>query len=84
MPIYLLGRELEDCFPVGFLPPNQALFVAIMSYNGGMNFGLLADYDSMEDVEVIAHGIERALTELATAAEEAGRARAEEASPAQA
>jgi diacylglycerol O-acyltransferase len=72
MPIYLLGRELEDCFPVGFLPPNQALFVAIMSYNGGINFGLLADYDSMDDVGVIADGIERALAELGTAAEEAG------------
>ena len=32
-----------------------------MSYNGGINFGLLADYDSMDDVEVIAEGIERAL-----------------------
>ena len=72
MPIYLLGRELEDCFPVGFLPPNQALFVAIMSYNGGINFGLLADYDSMDDVGVIAEGIERALAELSDAAAEAG------------
>ena len=57
LPLYLLGRELQDCFPVGFLPPNQALFIAIMSYNGGINFGLLADYDSMEDVEVIAEGL---------------------------
>ena len=59
IPLYLLGRELEDIFPVGFLPPHQALFVAIMSYNGGINFGLLADYDSMDDLEVIAEGIER-------------------------
>ncbi len=29
-----------------------------MSYNGGVNFGLLADYDSMDDVDVIADGIE--------------------------
>jgi WS/DGAT/MGAT family acyltransferase len=72
MPIYLLGRELEDCFPVGFLPPHQAVFVAIMSYNGGINFGLLADYDSMDDVGVIADGIERALAELGHAADDAG------------
>jgi hypothetical protein len=84
VPIYLLGRELEDIFPVGFLPPNQALFVAIMSYNGGINFGLLADYDSMDDVGVIADGIERALTDLVSAAEEAGRAQAEQPSAAQA
>ena len=73
MPLYVLGRELEDIFPVGFLPPNQALFVAIMSYNGGVNFGLLADYDSMDDVDLIAEGIERSIAELADAAEAAGR-----------
>jgi WS/DGAT/MGAT family acyltransferase len=77
MPLYVLGRELEDIFPVGFLPPHQALFVAIMSYNGGVNFGLLADYDSMDDLELIARGIERSIAELADAAEAAG----EEAEP---
>ena len=84
VPIYLLGRELQDIFPVGFLPPHQALFVAIMSYNGGMNFGLLADYDSMDDVEVIAAGIERALGDLADAADEARRAQTPEQPAAQA
>ena len=58
IPLYVLGRELEDIFPVGFLPPHQALFVAIMSYNGGINFGLLADYDAIDDVAEIAAGIE--------------------------
>jgi diacylglycerol O-acyltransferase / wax synthase len=74
MPLYVLGRELEDIFPVGFLPPHQALFVAIMSYNGGVNFGLLADYDSMDDLELIAQGIERSIAELADAAEAAAEA----------
>ncbi len=69
VPLYVLGRELEDVFPVGFLPPNQALFVAIMSYNGGVNFGLLADYDSMDDLDLIAEGIERSISELAAAAD---------------
>ncbi len=68
VPLYVLGRELEDIFPIGFLPPNQALFVAIMSYNGGVNFGLLADYDAMDDVDVIASGIETAIAELVDAA----------------
>jgi diacylglycerol O-acyltransferase / wax synthase len=71
VPLYVLGRELEDIFPVGFLPPNQALFVAIMSYNGGVNFGLLADYDTMDDVQVIADGIERSIAELVEAADAA-------------
>ncbi len=69
LPLYVLGRELEDIFPVGFLPPHQALFVAIMSYNGGINFGLLADYDAIDDVDAIAAGIEASIAELAEAAE---------------
>jgi diacylglycerol O-acyltransferase / wax synthase len=77
IPIYILGRELQDVFPVGFLPPNQALFVAIMSYNGGINFGLLADYDAMDDVDVVASGIERAIAELAAVAEDAAAERHE-------
>jgi hypothetical protein len=42
--------------------------VAIMSYNGRVGFGLLADYDSMEDVEAIAAGLNRSLAELEQAA----------------
>jgi diacylglycerol O-acyltransferase len=79
VPLYVLGRELEEIFPVGFLPPNQALFVAIMSYNGGVNFGLLADYDAMEDVGVVAEGIERGIAELVEAAEESSSVRTAEA-----
>ncbi len=70
IPLYVLGRELQDIFPVGFLPPNQALFIAIMSYNGGINFGLLADYDTIDDVGSIAEGIEASIAQLAAAADE--------------
>jgi WS/DGAT/MGAT family acyltransferase len=68
MPLYVLGRELQDVYPVAFLPENHALAVAIMSYNGKVGFGLLADYDSMEDIEVIGDGINEALAELEAAA----------------
>ena len=68
MPLYVLGRELEEVFPVAFLPQNHALAVAIMSYNGKVGFGLLADYDSMEDVEVVSNGISESLAELEEAA----------------
>ncbi len=53
-PLYLLGRRLLDTFPIAFLPENHALAIAIMSYDGGINFGLLADHDSMDDVDSIA------------------------------
>jgi diacylglycerol O-acyltransferase / wax synthase len=63
-PLYVLGRQLEDLFPLAFLPKNHALAVAIMSYNGGIDYGLLADYDALPDVDVIADGIDAALHEL--------------------
>ncbi len=70
IPLYVLGRRLEDVFPIAFLPPDHALAIAIMSYNGGINFGLLADYDSMEDVDAIAAGIKQEIAELLRAARE--------------
>ena len=83
IPLYLLGRELEDAFPVAFLPENHALAIAIMSYNGGMDFGLLADYDSMEDVVLIADGLSQSLAELLEAAQAVeAQAQAEIATPA--
>jgi diacylglycerol O-acyltransferase / wax synthase len=71
LPLYVLGRELQDAIPVAFLPSEHALAIAIMSYNGGVDFGLLADYDAMEDVEVIAEGISDSITELLDAARSA-------------
>jgi diacylglycerol O-acyltransferase len=74
IPLYVLGRELEEVFPVAFLPQNHALAVAIMSYNGRICFGLLADYDSVEDADSIASGIETSLAELEAAASAAAAA----------
>ena len=64
VPLYLLGRKLEDLFPVAFLPENHGLAIAIMSYNGGIDYGLLGDYDALPDIDVVAEGIENALQEL--------------------
>jgi diacylglycerol O-acyltransferase / wax synthase len=69
LPLYVLGRELQDVFPVAFLPENHALAIAIMSYNGGIDFGLLGDYDAMEDIDSIATGISESLADLRGAAE---------------
>jgi hypothetical protein len=78
MPLYVLGRKLEDLFPVAFLPSHHALAVAIMSYNGSIDYGLLADYDALPDLDLIVEGIEASLDELLVAAR-ARQAKAEEA-----
>ena len=71
IPLYVLGRELQDVFPVAFLPENHALAIAIMSYNGSIDFGLLGDYDAMEDIEMLATGLTESLDDLRSAAEAA-------------
>jgi diacylglycerol O-acyltransferase len=67
-PLYLMGRELKDLFPMVPLAGNQALGIAIMSYNGTINFGLVGDFDLMADLEDFASDLEAALAELAAAA----------------
>src|SRR6478735_6086228 len=67
-PLYVLGRELLDLFPIAFLPENQALAIAIMSYNGGMDFGLLGDYDALQDIEDLGEALRVSLAELVDAA----------------
>jgi WS/DGAT/MGAT family acyltransferase len=67
-PLYVLGRELRDLFPVAFLPENQSLAVAIMSYNGAIDFGLLGDYDAMPDIAEFGDALAASLAELVDAA----------------
>jgi diacylglycerol O-acyltransferase len=64
LPLYVVGREMRAVFPIAFLPKDHALAIAIMSYNGQMNFGLLGDYDAMPDLEELGAAIEGALAEL--------------------
>src|SRR6202012_6149447 len=54
IPFYLRGRELVAIHPVGFLARRHGLAIAILSYNGRVSFGLLADPDSVPGVERIA------------------------------
>src|SRR4051794_4371265 len=67
-PLYLMGREMIDMFPMVPLAPRQALGVAIMSYNGMVNFGLLGDYDVMYDLDEVTEDLSESLEDLADAA----------------
>ena len=69
-PLYVYGREMTDVFPVAFLPEQHALAIAIMSYNGTVNFGLLGDLDALPDIEAISDGIARHLEVLLRLARE--------------
>ncbi|MGO9753561.1 MAG: wax ester/triacylglycerol synthase family O-acyltransferase [Solirubrobacteraceae bacterium] len=67
-PLYMLGRQLQDLFPIAFLPQNHALAIALMSYNGGVHYGVLGDFDALDDIELIASGIKDELELLVKAA----------------
>jgi WS/DGAT/MGAT family acyltransferase len=67
-PLYMLGRRLEAAFPMVPLAENQALGIAIMSYDGQLNFGLNADYDALADLEVLADELRASIEELVAAA----------------
>ena len=69
-PLYVLGREMLQAIPVAFLPENHAMAIAIMSYNGQMNFGLLGDFDALPDIDTIAENIDAELQTLIRLARE--------------
>jgi diacylglycerol O-acyltransferase / wax synthase len=68
IPLYLAGRRMVDPFPMVPLVKNQALGVALLSYAGRINFGLVGDYDAMWDLDDFANDVEESLAELASAA----------------
>ncbi|HEY7622026.1 MAG TPA: wax ester/triacylglycerol synthase family O-acyltransferase [Solirubrobacteraceae bacterium] len=68
MPLYLLGRQMRAFYPVVPLARNQALGIAIMSYDGRLAFGLLGDYDAMPDLEALADDLRGAIADLSRAA----------------
>ncbi|MEY2441512.1 MAG: diacylglycerol O-acyltransferase / wax synthase [bacterium] len=67
-PLYLLGRRLRALYPVVPITGHQALGIAVMSYDGHLGFGLLADYDALPDVDVLATELRAAIDALAAGA----------------
>ena len=69
MPFYLLGRRLEAIYPfVPLSPQNHALSIGVLSYDGGVFFGLAGDRDALADIDLVVGDIEAALAEQAAAA----------------
>jgi len=67
-PLYLAGRRMLDTFPMVPLARNQGLGIALLSYAGKINFGLVGDYDAMWDLDDLAAHVRDSLAELAEAA----------------
>lgn len=64
MTLYAGGARMLAAYPVAPLAQNQALGIALTSYDGGVYFGLTGDREAMRDIEVVAQGITESLQEL--------------------
>ena len=63
-PLYVAGAELLGAYPVLPLVKGMALTIGLTSYNGGVFFGLNADRDAMDDVDVLTACLSEAMDEL--------------------
>jgi WS/DGAT/MGAT family acyltransferase len=50
-PLYCAGARLEANYPVSVITDGMGLNITVMSYNGHMDFGIVADRDQMKDVD---------------------------------
>jgi WS/DGAT/MGAT family acyltransferase len=64
LPLYALGRRLEEIIPYVPIATTLRTGVCIFTYNGKVTFGITGDYDTTPDLEVLAQGIEDGLAEL--------------------
>jgi WS/DGAT/MGAT family acyltransferase len=64
--LYAFGAPMVDVVPMVPLAAEHAVGVAVVSYAGGVTFGLCADRATVPDLEVFSAGIVTALRELAS------------------
>jgi len=64
VPLFLLGRRLACVLPLVPLAREHGLGVAVMSYDGALDFGLLACADLVPDVDDLAGDLDAGLAEL--------------------
>jgi diacylglycerol O-acyltransferase len=68
VPVYLLGRKLVAVHPfVPLSPQGHALSIGVLSYDGGIFFGLVGDRDLLTDIDDLAEDLEAAVAEQVAA-----------------
>ncbi len=71
-PIYMLTAPLLESYPVVPLMANQALNIAIFSYQDGLFLGFFADWDAVPDLHAFVESIPEELEALSKAADAHG------------
>jgi diacylglycerol O-acyltransferase / wax synthase len=66
-PFFLAGSRLREVYPIVPLnPANQGMSVGVLSYDGGVFFGLLAQHHLEPPLDVAAAALREAMAELLT------------------
>jgi diacylglycerol O-acyltransferase / wax synthase len=64
LPIYCAGARMEAIYPVSVITDGMGLNITVMSYNGNLNFGIVADRDVIPDLGKMMHWLEDELEAL--------------------
>ena len=62
--LFAAGSRMVSAYPVVPLTKGQALSIGLISYDGGVYFGLYADRDALSDVDVLAACLTESMDEL--------------------
>jgi len=65
-PLQLMSQRVLSVFPIPPIAMQLRTGVAMLSYAENLFFGILADYDSVADIDALARGIEVAVARLVT------------------
>src|SRR3978361_992898 len=57
IPLYYAGARLLQYYPLSAIADGQGLNIPVMSYDGGLHFGLIADRDLAPDLDLLASHI---------------------------
>jgi diacylglycerol O-acyltransferase / wax synthase len=64
VPIYFLGARLLEGYPFVPMMANQALCIAVLSYDGGLYWGFNADWDAVRDLHALVECFNAEFAEL--------------------
>jgi WS/DGAT/MGAT family acyltransferase len=63
-PLYMAGARLIANYPVSVITDGMGLNITVMSYNGRMDYGIVADRDQMPDIDLLMDWLKDELDEL--------------------
>jgi WS/DGAT/MGAT family acyltransferase len=64
IPLYMAGARLEANYPISVITDGMGLNITVMSYMGGLDFGIVADREQMPDVWSLSEWLRESLEEL--------------------